>query len=268
MSSPAPAAACANCGTSLHGEFCSACGQKRIDAQEWSIRHWAHEVFQEVGNFDSKVVRSVSALFLRPGFLTREWWEGRRVPYISPLRLYLTATAVFFFLSAVVEFNLNYFIRTDTTGWLAQIAAQRAKAQGVTREVFVEHFDAKVQTVYSVAVAFSVLSYAVILKLLYRRCVRWYGQHLVFALHYLAFLFVLTVLMGLLNTGLSSVGLARVPSMLILVPLYPYLLLSLRQAYRESWGRSAVKAALVQVSTAVVDITLAIASIFVTFQIA
>jgi hypothetical protein len=269
MSSPVtvPAVVCANCSASLSGEYCAACGQKRIDPQEWSIRHWANEVFQEVGNFDSKVLRSVSALFLRPGFLTREWLDGRRVPYISPLRLYLIATAIFFFLSHVVDFNLNFFIKSDKTGRISAMVDQRAKTQGVSREVFIEHFDAKSQTVYSVAVAFSVLSYALILRLLYRARVRWYGQHLVFALHYLAFVFVFTVLLGFVNTGLSSAGLARVPALLIAIPLYPYLLLSLRYAYGEGWGRSAVKAAVMQITTAAVDIALTIAAMIVTFRI-
>ena len=36
----------------------------------------------------------------KPGELTRQWLEGRRVHFISPLRLYLTASLVFFIAAA------------------------------------------------------------------------------------------------------------------------------------------------------------------------
>ena len=43
---------------------------------------------------------TVRALFNHPGMLTREFLEGRRARYISPLRLYLMASLIYFLIAA------------------------------------------------------------------------------------------------------------------------------------------------------------------------
>lgn len=45
---------------------------------------------------DSKTVRTLWTLLFRPGRLTRAYIEGRRVRFVSPLRLYMFSTIVFF----------------------------------------------------------------------------------------------------------------------------------------------------------------------------
>lgn len=50
---------------------------------------------------DGKILQSVKLLFTRPGFLTREYVEGRRIRYISPLRLYLVFSVAYFAVSAL-----------------------------------------------------------------------------------------------------------------------------------------------------------------------
>jgi hypothetical protein len=48
--------------------------------------------------FDSKLFRSIFLLILKPGFLTKEYNEGKRMRYIRPLRMYLVASIAYFFL--------------------------------------------------------------------------------------------------------------------------------------------------------------------------
>jgi hypothetical protein len=45
---------------------------------------------------EGKLWRTVKLLVTRPGELTRQYLGGRRVPYLEPLRLYLTLSLVFF----------------------------------------------------------------------------------------------------------------------------------------------------------------------------
>jgi Protein of unknown function (DUF3667) len=99
---PVPdAARCANCGAPLHGPFCAACGQadKPLDPP---VRHFIAEFTQEFFDVDSRVLRSFRRLLLSPGFLTREHLEGRRVPWLSPLKLYLLASVAMFAVLAMV----------------------------------------------------------------------------------------------------------------------------------------------------------------------
>ena len=63
----------------------------------------AHDVVHEFLHVDSKIFRTVKLLLLKPGFLTREYFEGRRVRYVSPLRLYLVFSVINFAAAALVD---------------------------------------------------------------------------------------------------------------------------------------------------------------------
>lgn len=52
--------------------------------------------FAGLASFDGRFWRTVLPLIGRPGFLTRELIEGRRVRYVPPMRLYLFVSFLFF----------------------------------------------------------------------------------------------------------------------------------------------------------------------------
>lgn len=100
--SPTPetrSAACLNCGTPLTGPFCSECGQRDIPPYP-SVRELAVDAFWELSGWDGRFAVTVRTLLRRPGMLTREFLEGRRARYISPLRLYLMASLAYFVVAA------------------------------------------------------------------------------------------------------------------------------------------------------------------------
>ncbi|HLZ66446.1 MAG TPA: DUF3667 domain-containing protein [Aliidongia sp.] len=86
---------CANCGAAVAGRFCGDCGQSRHDHSR-SIIEIVHELVAHHLFLDGKMMATVLALLLRPGLLTRAFIEGRRVRFVSPIRLYLFASFAFF----------------------------------------------------------------------------------------------------------------------------------------------------------------------------
>jgi len=86
---------CPNCGTPAPGQFCPACGQEQKDIHR-SFWRLMHDFLGDTFTFDSRLVRSLRPLVARPGFLTREYLDGRRARYIPPLRVYLFISFVFF----------------------------------------------------------------------------------------------------------------------------------------------------------------------------
>ena len=98
---------CKNCKQSLKAQdnFCPICGQQNISKLD--IKFVLGEVFQTLFNLDSKVFRSLKFLILKPGFLTQEYLAGKRVSYLPPIRIYIVLSFLFFFLSAVFDFNQN-----------------------------------------------------------------------------------------------------------------------------------------------------------------
>ncbi|MER3547401.1 MAG: hypothetical protein C4338_07265, partial [Rhodanobacteraceae bacterium] len=107
---PPPGAVCGNCGAPLYGEYCYQCGQP----VKGLIRHLSGvlgDVFDTVLNIDSRVVRTLPALYFKPGFLTREYFAGRRVRYVTPFRLmFFLCLAAFFVMQIALEnATSNYF---------------------------------------------------------------------------------------------------------------------------------------------------------------
>ena len=101
----AAGAACQNCGAVLLGEHCYACGQP----VKGLVRHFGSilgDFFDTVLNIDSRVFRTLGPLLLKPGYLSNEYFEGRRVRYVSPVRLFVFLSIVTFFVAAMaVDFG-------------------------------------------------------------------------------------------------------------------------------------------------------------------
>ncbi|BFI94812.1 MAG: DUF3667 domain-containing protein [Rhodanobacter sp.] len=102
---------CANCGTPLVGEFCHACGQS-VHSVLQPMHHMVEETVETVLHIDSRIVHTLPPLFLKPGFLTLEYFAGRRVRYIAPFRLMFVLCLLCFFVlhlvtSAAIERDLD-----------------------------------------------------------------------------------------------------------------------------------------------------------------
>ena len=93
---------CLNCGTPMLGEFCYRCGQPK----KGMIRHLPGliaDFFDSVFNLDTRTVRTLGPLLTKPGFLSTEYFAGRRTRYVTPLRLYLFMSVIAFLAVAMVS---------------------------------------------------------------------------------------------------------------------------------------------------------------------
>lgn len=118
-----PTPPCPSCGKPMIGPFCAVCGQP-VNTHRRSVRHLAHEFVKDIVSFDSRILRTTRALLLRPGELPAAFREGRTMPYVPPVRLYLFVTLLFFlFLSvsglALIQLGLRAHVIVyshDTAG--------------------------------------------------------------------------------------------------------------------------------------------------------
>src|ERR1043165_2696899 len=92
---------CLNCQAILHGAFCSECGQ-RAAPQNPTVREIAGDAFAELSGWDGKIAETFRLLLSKPGELTRQWIQGKRVSFIAPLRLYLMASLMYFVVLAAL----------------------------------------------------------------------------------------------------------------------------------------------------------------------
>ncbi len=114
---PVPAAApaapqrrCQNCGEILLGEHCYSCGQPT----KGLVRHFSSiigDFMDSVFELDSRILRTLGPLLFKPGYLSEEYFAGRRVRYVSPVRLFVFLS-IFAFFAAQLSFDVS----ADTPG--------------------------------------------------------------------------------------------------------------------------------------------------------
>jgi hypothetical protein len=243
---PAAASTCANCGEPLLGAYCHRCGQAGRSPIR-SVRAFVREVASDLADLDSRAVRSFGFLVSRPGYLTRAYLAGRRVRYTQPLQLYVVAAAVFFFVNAYkpfVEFHAETGRITSSLN-AAALTNEMAPSQladltsGMSVAVFEERFDTAVTGYLPTFLIGSVLLFALLLRLLYRRSGRAYLEHAVFALHWTGFYLLLMVVDRLLPG--ETLGPLPVGAILVIASL-AYLAFALRTVYERPWPGTLARA--------------------------
>lgn len=116
---------CLNCEAHLESsqKYCSNCGQKVKEAKI-PLKEFLSDFLGDYFTFDSKLFRSVFPLIFRPGFLTKEYINGRRMSYIPPFRVFIFTTIIFFFFFGLNEnsdsSNINFNNSKKNTDSIAE----------------------------------------------------------------------------------------------------------------------------------------------------
>jgi hypothetical protein len=286
---------CTNCGATLTGEFCHACGQKRFVESDRRFGHLLHQFVASATDLDGRFWRTIRALAFQPGLLSREYFDGRRARWLSPVSLFLAVSVVYFLApirggDLTLEFNqqvppeirvqalgpdevLSEGHRTASGQWYSQYAARwierrvgerdaaaRAASKGgpsrpsmasgalellpgetgySVRDYRIA-YDAKANDVSKALVVLHAPVAALALLLMFMRQRRYYAEHFVFALHYLAFwMLALQFVVQISNLANLLPAAAHPPDvaydwiMRTLLPLY--VVLALRRTYAIGW---------------------------------
>jgi hypothetical protein len=110
-----PPARCANCGASISGRYCNACGQ-RAEGSVHSLAFFLGEALEDLTHADSRLWRTLGSLIARPGRLTSEFLAGHRARYLPPVRLYLVLSVAFFLLMSLAPSIGVLVVTTDDHG--------------------------------------------------------------------------------------------------------------------------------------------------------
>jgi hypothetical protein len=237
-SSNAKKESCLNCGRPLVGAYCAQCGQQDIDRRQpfWKL---LADILRETFDFDSRVARTLSALLIRPGFLTLEYCAGRRAKFSPPLRLYLLVS-VLFFLSLTLQrgFLPNIIVQETPAVSEAASTAHTADDPLGMLDVYPELAEA-VRDYVPVLIFLLLPVFALLLKLLYRN--KFYFEHLIYALHTHTILFIFTGLMLPFEEPAGKLMIPLAIQLVLFAYILWYLFRSLRVVYQESRKRTTLK---------------------------
>ena len=179
---------------------------------------------------DGKIFSTFRYLIFKPGFLSEEYFAGRRQRYLNPVRLLLTCLVVLAILpkpgamtmnigklhlnllppgppsSSTVEETIK---RLDVFGVLTRLMESEAAHKDFKSETAVEKFNHELKT-YGTALSFSnVVLMAGFLFLLYHRRRPLFVEHLVFSLHLASFVILFSLLPGPLFSAIVKLAEGR-----------------------------------------------------------
>lgn len=107
-----PSSHCRSCNAIVTDNFCAKCAEP-THAHVPSAGEFIHEFVGHYVALEGKLWQTLKLLVLRPGQLTKEFLAGRRMPYIPPLRLYLTLSLVLFALIKIFSIDLPEVVIED-----------------------------------------------------------------------------------------------------------------------------------------------------------
>ena len=258
---------CRNCGAPLATPFCGECGQRAIDPDP-TLREVVHELAEQFLQWDGRIARSFRLLVLRPGALTLEYLTGRRARYLSPLRLYLLCSVLYFFVSALTpraptvarsgrevstQIGVISIGENDSTSTIAALDTLAAHGRWVGR-IWGGHMGnamrhrgelttrlaAAIPKTMFVLVPF----FAALVAIVHWRNGRRYPQHLAFALHLHAVLF-LALTLTIARRFTTSTPLLLLVQLPVLAGFVVHFVLAERRVYGGSLRGAIARAGLV-----------------------
>lgn len=259
---------CLNCGAQLIDKYCHHCGQPNIETRE-NVFHLVAHFISDYLHFDSKFFRSLKSLFVRPGFLTRQYWDGKRVSFIHPLRLFFFITIIF--MIAITTFYRNFgptmkksmihhhsifrkydsarlatlpdtariiepgFLRDTLTGkqlkeWWVEDDSEYKKLEAGFDNFF---------TNLKYATFFLLPVYALVFQLVYIRRRTFYVDQLVYTLHLQSFAYCVMGIVLLLPFLFPAILNQIIP--IVILILLVYIGFSLHYLYKQPWWKTILK---------------------------
>ena len=223
--------ACLNCGAELTGRWCAQCGQRAAPVRP-TLHELLHEAVHEVAHVDGKLIRTAGLLLFKPGELTREFLAGKRVRSVTPVRVYLLCSVLFFgIMSLLPTKQLHVSITRGGDAQLLKAADRVNKDPSILVHALESAFP---KAMFILMPLFALFVFA-----FYFRAERMYVPHFYFAVHYHAFAFAMLALFEALSLIHSrAIGFVR---LLLFLTLFPYLGMALQRVYGGRRWLTAVK---------------------------
>lgn len=198
---------CKSCGNYFNGLYCNLCGEKVITPKDRSFRSFLRNILIAITFADSKVAKSLWLIISNPGFLSKEYAEGKRVNYIRPLQLFFILNLVYFLFPVLQLFSssfhtqMYYLFHSPLT---RTIVLKYLAKEGLSMAGFELMYNDKTTSLAKLLVFIFVILASVPLSLIFIRKNRYFTDHVTLSVELACFNFfinaiVLSVLLWTAN---------------------------------------------------------------------
>ncbi len=182
---------CLNCDTPLQGKFCHACGQKQIEPSERTLKYIVLQFLGSAFLLEKNFAKNLWQVLVKPGFLAKEYVQGRRTRYMAPLSIFLLINFFYFIYNPLSDFKLplrDQFYQPY--GALARkLIDEKLKNEKITFEEYeVEYWDWSL-TLTKTLIILNVPITAFFLLLWFKRRKMYFTDHFIMHFIYMPFFY-------------------------------------------------------------------------------
>ena len=277
---------CRNCGAQTVGRYCHECGQDLLTGVGKPILKLIAQVLDNAFALEGKTPRTLACLLVRPGFLSEEYRMGKIIRYVHPVKLFWMSSLIFFallFSQMNIEDNQHHTTTpkeilkveystkpspTDTDTLTNDSTEDAEKTKKLEEKI--KTFFTKYVFKYAPYATFLLIPiFALLLAGFFRREKLFYMFHLVFAVHFHAFVWIffsIEIVIGMIiRMFVEGFEAPKWLSFLIFLIPGAYLSISFHRFYHtKSWWQAIRKAIGI---TAVCFLLILVVTVFLTILI-
>lgn len=171
---------CKSCGHTFTGVYCPRCGEKVIEPKDRSMRTFMSNILLAITLADNRFIKTLWLTIKNPGFLSREYADGRRVHYLRPLQLFFILNLVYFLFPVLQLFNsslrtqMYYLFHSEL---VRNLVIERVVQEGISIEGFSLIYDAKTAGLAKLLMMIFVLLASLPLSVIFRKKNRFFTDH-------------------------------------------------------------------------------------------
>ncbi len=204
---------CKSCGNRFSGFYCNVCGEKVILPEDRSFKAFLSNILIAITFADNRFFKTLRLIVFRPGFLSAEYADGRRVKYLRPLQMFFILNLIYFLFPVLQLFNSS--LRTQMyylahSPLVRTLVIQRLTSENMSLSGFELIYNQKSAALAKLLIVVYVILAAIPLALLFiRKRNRYFTDHVVLSVELACFnmlvnALLLSALLWLLNQLLKS----------------------------------------------------------------
>ncbi len=200
---------CKSCNNHFVGIYCNVCGEKVLLPHDRSFKKFISNILIAITFADSKMMKTLWLTIVDPGFISREFAEGRRVKYLKPLSLFFVLNLIYFLFPLIQLFSAS--LNTQLLSPYREVVKEMVAFKMIVLNIhdiqsFSLIYNLKTTGLAKLLVMVFVIIASLPLNILYRKKNRFFTDHVGYLVELACFnLFVNAILLTLI-AKLSGLG--------------------------------------------------------------
>jgi hypothetical protein len=181
---------CKSCGNEFRGVYCNVCGEKVIEPKDRSFRVFLSKILIATTIVDNKFVKSLVLTISQPGFLSREYVDGRRVNYMRPLQMFFILNLTYFLFPVLQMFNSSLYTQLYVLPHrqiAREVVSKKVGAEGLSIQGFEMMYNDKTNGFAKLLLVLFVILASLPLSLIFRKKDRFFTDHLALSVELTSF---------------------------------------------------------------------------------